>query len=344
MNKTILIILVIAGIGILGYQIFFPLNKIKMKHAPEEYFRSKKVQKFCYALVENDFKTTDKLLKKGLDINIIGTKVKNKRKDGYAPTILTWLFLANKDTPEKLKAFEYLLKHGANPIIPHNKYNATMLFEAAGYEYPDYLKLILKYGNLKKEDLNIDLNTGTMNSPLLHAMAINRFENFKLLLDAGADMNWVESKTGETTLYHCSGRGSWKFAYELLKRGVDYSKDSDGIKSRIESTVGSIYSPATSIDFRGIDWRQKVVQFFREKGIEIKPGMSKRERYVNENGKDVLYVNEGVTSDGKRIEDKPDKWIKISESTFYEKATKDPDQQKYLNKEIEKMKIERLKD
>ncbi len=326
------------------YQLIFPLNKIKMNHPPGDYFRSKKVQKFCYALIKNDFKTTDKLLKKGLDINTIGTKVKNKREDEYSPTILTWLFLANKDTPEKLKAFEYLLKHGANPIIPHDKYKTTMLWEAAGYEYPDYLKLILKYGNLKKSDLNIDLNTGTMNSPLLHAMAINRFENFKLLLDAGADMNWVESKTGETTLYHCSGRGSWKFAYELLKRGVDYSKDLDDIKSRIELTVGSIYSSATGIDWEGVDWRQKVVQFFREKGIEIKPAMNKNEKYVNENGKDILYVNDGLTSDGKRIKGKPDKWIKISESTFYKVATKDPDQQKYLDKELEGMKVERLGD
>ena len=341
MFKIIFSIIVIVFIYVL-YQLIFPLNKIKMNHPPGDYFRSKKVQKFCYALIKNDFKTTDKLLKKGLDINTVGTRVKNDREDEYAPTILTWLFLANKDTPEKLKAFEYLLKHGANPIIPHDKYNATMLFETAGYEYPDYLKLILKYGNLKKSDLNVTIHTGNRQTPLLNAMTSNCFENFKLLLDVGADMNWTD-KSGRTTLSKCSHRGRWKFSYELLKRGVDYSKDLDDIKSNIESTVGSIYSPATSIDFRGIDWRQKVVQFFREKGIEIKPGMSKREKYVKQNGEDVLYVNEGITSDGKRIKGKPDKWIKISESTFYKVATKDPDQQKYLDKEIEKMKIEVLK-
>jgi ankyrin repeat protein len=345
MNKIVLILLAVI-IGYISYQFFLPTNKVKMKHAPETYFKSKKVQKFCYALIKNDFETTDKLLKKGLDINAIGDKVKNERKNEYAPTPLTWLFLSNKDTPEKLKAFEYLLDNGADPMIIFEKYGTTMLFEAAGYEYPDYLKLILKSKQIKKKDLNIDLNSGTMNTPLLHANAVNRFENFNLLLDAGADIDLIEERTDRTTLHYCAMDGDWKYAYELLTRGVDYSQDLEDIVLSIG--IKNSYSPVTAINWDGVDDRQKVVQFFRDKGVEIKPGMNPGEKYVSERGEDILYVKgeiyyaESLTPE-EREKGEINKWIKFRGSIFDKHITKDPDEQHYLDEEIEKLKIETLK-
>lgn len=331
--KIFAIIIATIFIGYLGYQYFLPTNKIKMKRGPEKYFHSKKMQKFCYALVKNDFATADKLSKNGLDINKKGTKVKNKRKDEYSPTPLVWLFLSQKDTPEKLKAFKYLLEHGANPLIPHDKYNTTMLWEASGYEYPDYLKAILEISKPSKEEMNVDLNTGTMNTPLLHAMATLRFENFKLLLDAGADMEYID-KYGESTLEKCSGRGTWRYALELLKRGIDYTKDFQWIKDMVEMEgIGSTYSPVTALNWDGVDDRQKVVQFFREKGIEMKPGMNPGEKYVRENGEDILYINEALLyKKSLSVEEKKgrDKWIKFEDSEFNEHTTKDPDKQIYL--------------
>jgi len=308
MKKLILILLAVS-IGYISYQFFLPTNKVKMKHAPEMYFKSKKVQKFCYALIKNDFKTTDKLLKNGLDINTVGTKVKNKRKNEYAPTPLVWLFLGNKDTPEKLKAFKYLLDNGADPMVVFDKYNATMLFEAAGYQYPDYLRLILSSKQIKKNDLNIDLNTGTMNTPLLHAMATNRFENFKLLLDAGADMNWIEERTGRTTLHYCATDGDWKYAYELLKRGADYTVKKKGETEIhiVKAIADPRYWPSVATSYHGVDYRQKCVEFLREKGLEIHPWMPEGEKYVTENGEDVLYVQENG------------QWVKYKESEMYKK-------------------------
>jgi ankyrin repeat protein len=314
---------------------------------PETYFKSKKVQKFCYALIENDFETTDELLKNGLDINTIGDKVEKKRENEYAPTPLAWLFLGNKDTLEKLKAFKYLLDNGADLMIVYDKYDATILFKVAGYKYPDYLKLVLTSKQIKKENLNIALNSGTTNTPLLRASAMNKFKNFKLLLNAGADINWVEERTKRTTLHYCAMDGDWKYAYELLTRGVDYEKDLKRIIQTIEMEgIGSTYSPVTAINWDGIDDRQKVVQFFRDRGIEIKPGTNPGEKYVSENGDDVLYINENILykkslalEDRKGIEG----WIKFSESEFNEHTTKDPDEQHYLDKEIEKLKIEELK-
>ena len=311
------------------------VHKIRMsKYSAKNYFTDEKVVALCNAAKKGDIKKIDKLLAEGVDINTVG-------KTGLNP--LYWLMVMNKESKKRRIGFKYLLKKGANPLQVHTKSGWNLIHTTAQYKNPDYLKMILKYGHIKRKDLDIEIPNDDFSVALLQAMATNRFENFKLLLDAGADMNWRKTnRVGmvKSVLRDCSLVGDWKFVYELLKRGADYSKDLEYIRDSIEST----YSPASSIDFRGTDWRQKVVQFFREKGIEMKPGMPKDEKYVNENGKEVLYVNDGLMPDGTRIEGKPDKWVKFSESTFYKKAGKDPDEQKYLDKEIEKMKIERLKD
>ncbi len=326
--KFVWIILIIA-------LIIIPYNIYISKYSAKNYFTDKKVVALCNAAKKGDTKKIDKLLAEGVDINTVG-------KTGLNP--LYWLLVMNKEFKKKRIGFKYLLEKGADPMQVHEKSGLNVIHTTARYKNPDYLKMILKYGHIKRKDLDAEIPNEQFSVALMQAMATNRFENFKLLLDAGADMNW--RKTDEvgmvkSVLRSCSLGGNWKFVYELLKRGVDYSEDLEFVKSMVGLDV---YSAATSIDFRGVDYRQKVVQFFREKGIEMKPGMSKNEKYVNENGKDVLYVNDGLMSDGKRIKGKPDKWVKFSESTFYKKATKDPNQQKYLDKELEKMKIERLGD
>ena len=327
--KFVWIIIIIALIIIIPYKVYMS------KYSAKNYFTDKKVAALCNAAKKGDTKKIDKLLAEGVDINTVG-------KTGLNP--LYWLLVMNKESKKKRIGFKHLLEKGANPLQVHTKSGLNVIHTTARYKNPDYLKMILKYGHIKRKDLDVEIPNEQFSVALMQAMATNRFENFKLLLDAGANMNW--RKTDEvgmvkSVLRSCSLGGNWKFVYELLKRGVDYSEDLEFVKSMVGLDV---YSSATSIDFRGVDYRQKVVQFFREKGIEMKPGMSKSEKYVNENGEDVLYVNDGLTSDGKRIEGKPDKWVKFSESTFYKKATKDPNQQKYLDKEIEKMKIERLGD
>ena len=327
--KFVWIILIIALIIIIPYKIYIS------KYSAKNYFTDKKVVALCNAAKKGDIKKIDKLLAEGVDINTVG-------KTGLNP--LHWLLVMNKEFKKKRIGFKYLLEKGADPMQVHEKSGLNVIHTTARYKNPDYLKMILKYGHIKRKDLDAEIPNEQFSVALMQAMATNRFENFKLLLDAGADMNW--RKTDEvgmvkSVLRSCSLGGNWKFVYELLKRGVDYSEDLEFVKSMVGLDV---YSAATSIDFRGVDYRQKVVQFFREKGIEMKPGMSRNEKYVNENGKDVLYVNDGLMSDGKRIANKPDKWVKFSESTFYKKATKDPNQQKYLDKELEKMKIERLGD
>ncbi len=331
--KFVWVILIMAMVIIIPYKIYMS------KYSAKNYFTDKKVVALCNAAKKGDTKKIDKLLAEGVDINTVG-------KTGLNP--LYWLLVMNKESKKKRIGFKYLLKKGANPLQVHTKSNWNLIHTTAQYKNPDYLKMILKYGHIERKDLDAEIPNEQFSVALMQAMATNRFENFKLLLDAGADMNW--RKTDEvgmvkSVLRSCSMDGDWKYSYELLKRGVDYSKDLEFIKNRIESTVGSIYSSMTGINWEGVDWRQKVVQFFREKGIEIKPGMNKNEKYVNENGKDVLYVNEGIDYDtGERIPDKPDKWEKFLESSRYKGTTKDPDQQKYLDKKLEKMKIERLRD
>ena len=93
------------------------------------------------------------------------------------------------------------------------------------------------------------------------------------------------------------------------------------------------YWPSVSLNYKGKDYRQKCVNFLRKKGIEVNPWMPKNEKYIKENGKDVLYVNEGINWLGERVPNKEDKWIKFEESSMYDPEFKKRDaNDKYTEK------------
>ncbi len=198
-----------------------------------------------------------------------------------------------------------------------------MLHLAASYIDPYYLQTILEV----QPNINIDfeMDKGLFPTPLLQAMASQRFENFKILLNHGADIE-KKNSMGDTPIDSSNGNGAWQFAYELLQRGADYKGglvDLIGGEVRdkpeiLEAMEFFIYHPTGVINFRGTDYRQKVVEFLRDKGVEVHPWMPEDEEYRYEDGVAVLYIKR----DGK--------WIKFTDSDEYDPNDFDPDKQKPL--------------
>ena len=293
--------------------------KIDHKYKAEFFFEDPKVIEFCKSIEKGDFQKADELLKEGVDINTVG-------KDGMTPFL--WLvkhaIMASK--PElKKQAFQYFLQKRANPLKVYNidhkegQYT-TVLHYVSRLEDPWFLKELLESKIIKKEDIDFRLPGKGNITAILLANANDRFTNFKMLLDYGADINWRRGENDDTLLSNCVGNMSWQFAYELLKRGVDFNAQKlwDGRPWIVGTAEGLRYWPSVSLNYRGKDYRQKCVNFLRKKGVKVNPWMPKNEKYIKENGKDVLYVNEGINWLGKRIPDKEDKWIKFEESSMYD--------------------------
>jgi len=324
MKKTIIIIIVavllMAGItGVLYYKANKYFTKLRVateekqhQYDAEKMFQDQQVVEFCRAAEKGDTTRMDELLKQGVNIDTEG-------RGGVTPFL--WLLKYSKIQDQEImkKSFKYFVDKKADPLKLYRwKGNAyyTVLHFVASLKDSYYLKILLESRIVKNIDFELPENSNS--TPLLQAYLSDRFENFKLLLDHGAD---IEKKTGvnDNPIGKTAGNFGWRYAYELLQREADYTFDIRDKKPRIIRMIEILtYHPSASLNYYGIDYRQKCVEFLEDKGYEIHPDMPAAERYVKENGKYVLYVNEKYNKDGKVIGDK-DNWVLFEKSSRYEK-------------------------
>ena len=290
-------------------------NNLKIEahlNDPDKFFQDQKVVELCQATERGDIETMDRLIKEGIDINTVG-------KDGMTPFL--WLIKFSKPKDENIlkKSFVWFVEHKADPLkVYHWKGNAYYTVFHLTAKSPDifYLKTLLESGLVK--DIDAELPENANPTALLQAELSDRFENFKLLLDYGAD---VDKKIGEfkrSTLGLCSGNMSWQFAYELLKRGVNFMVEMQDNKPDIVWTIeGLTFRPSVSLNYRGADYREKCVEYLENHGVpKIHPWMPEDEKYIKENGKYQLYINENYDSKTKTVQGE-DRWVKFEESSKY---------------------------
>ncbi len=290
-------------------------NQIKQhQYDPENLFSDQKVIELCYALKAGDLNKADELLKQGVDINFKG-------KDGMTPFLWLFKFSGLRDENIMKKSFQWLVKHKADPTVIyaaplkegyHVRAHYTVFHIAAENSNIFYLKTLLKSGLIKDIDLELPENANP--TALLQADLSDRFENFKLLLDYGADPNKIiKLAVDRPTLNIVEGNMSWRFAYELLKRGANFNTNMRDGKSEIVRVIEDIvFVPSVSLNYRGVDYRQKCVEFLENHGVkDIHPDMPDDEKYVKENGKYQLYILE-------KEGDKAGQWVKFEESSKYE--------------------------
>lgn len=102
----------------------------------------------------------------------------------YGKTLLNWSVYAFHYEASKL-----LCELGADPNTPQIDGRTAFIFACSNYDNPNYLKLLLAHGG----NVNYVVTTGknSIDATPLIAAASCCFENTKILVNAGADVNFI---------------------------------------------------------------------------------------------------------------------------------------------------------
>ncbi len=191
----------------------------------EDYFDDPKVVALCKAIQLKDIANIDMLVTDGADVNAKG-------KGNMTP--LLWAFPENK--PEVLKR---ILEHGADPnVVVTSDFNTknqgirpgdSVLHLAAGTTFPDYFKYVMQHGG----NPNLIRGNKYEDSPLISVItgnSPNKSECIKLLIDGGADLDYM-NKANATPLWQAaSWGGQYDLVLQLLNAGASFNvcKDNGG--------------------------------------------------------------------------------------------------------------------
>lgn len=265
----------------LSLSIFFWVSQHKFS-APF-IFDDWQIVELVWAAKKGDTKKIDQLIENGVDINAKG-------KFSFTP--LSWVLLNTKPNHKSKIGFKHLLIKGANTSDPLAFGLNTPLHYSASIYDSYYLEEIIKHGH----DLNINDNRFG-DTPLMATIAIGHrsFNNFLILLNAGADPE-IKKINGNSVLSYASGNGTWRYTYELLNRGADFTEISPYNSYNIPDIVLTLenirYWPQASLSAYGIDWREKVIEFLRNEGVEVYPWYPEDDPRYNPNPNAALSNTE----------------------------------------------------
>ncbi|MCC4620807.1 ankyrin repeat domain-containing protein [Xanthomonas cassavae CFBP 4642] len=216
------------------------------------YFPDPKAQALALAAEHGNAKEVRRLMKEEhVDPDVIFSK------DGYP--LLMWPILTQNS--EGLRA---MLENGADPnarkLHPQQdttrfkgRYEDNAMVWAAKQEDPVYLKLLLDHGG--------DQNTRNSNGETLLFQAFiakNQWENVKLLIERGAD---VDGETrGQPIIFQYATRGGFQQVHWLLEHGADFSNK--------YVTEAVFWHPGNAAD---PTWQRKCQQFLLQRCIQRPP-------------------------------------------------------------------------
>lgn len=200
----------------------------------------------------------------------------NTLEEGAVPPLL-WAICA-----DNVAGFEALLKAGADPNLAGNGSGRgdgkghgvredgsvisagwSAMLMAAGAGQPDFLKLAIRYGG----DLNAAKGARRPNRPLLMAAYHGLFENVRLLVAAGADINVRDQQTS-TPEYALGVTGRFDIAVWILEHS--YSND-------LQSLAGNAEVSQVRLDGEQQRWKEKLIFMLRERGavFPASPGVKR---------------------------------------------------------------------
>jgi len=248
----------------------------KFNWKAEDYFDDPKVIALCKAIEAKDLQEIDRLVADGADVNAKG-------KGNMTP--LLWAYPENK--PE---VFKRILEHGADPNVEvTSDFNTRMqgilpgdsvLHLAAGTWFPNYFKYVMQHGG----DPNLIRGNKWKESPLITVISgscPDKKEAIQLLIDAGADLNYVDS-TETTALHRSAGWGSqYDLTLQLLNAGTSFNvcKDNGGtvvhsILRDFEMTH-SLWTSEQKQDYT------KVLEFLKANGADLEGAQKDRKVWAN---------------------------------------------------------------
>lgn len=261
--------------------------------ALNEAYHDPQAQALVNAAVRGNADDVAVLVKRGANVNHL--------EDGAVPMLL-WTICA-----DNVDGFEALLHAGADPNLGgtgrgrgdgkgHDvKEDGSIIYPgwsamvmAGGTGRPDFLRLALKHGG----NLDAKKGAGGNHRPLLQAAYYGLFENTKILIAAGANVNVHDEQfVGYTAPEKAIGvTGSYDIALWLLDHG--YTHD----LQRLAAAAEGSYVPLDSDQQR---WKEKLIDQLRARGLEfpasplVKNGLKTRQippEHVN----DLVYGRRSV--------------------------------------------------
>lgn len=216
----------------------------------EDYFTNQTEIDFCHAIEWSDTNKMRIFLGDGLDVNTKGNV------DDM--NFLMWSFIKqNKDS------YQYLLEHGANPNLltkpSQRKYPISVMNLAVMPKDSFWLKEALEHRG------NPNTSKGH-ESIIFEAIDYERNENVKLLLEAGADINYQNEISKDTPLINAMSGSRYDIAFFLLENGANPNLKKEDVTFII--TNNRVFSFSGDYD-KQAEYKEKVKKVLESKGFNF---------------------------------------------------------------------------
>ncbi len=238
----------------------------------EDFFTDPQLVALCRAIEAEDLDEIDRLVAAGVDVDAIG-------KGNMTP--LLWAFPDNK--PDR---FARLLQYGADPnVMVSSNFNTgpagiqpgdSVTHIAAKSSFPHF-KLVMEHGG----DPNF-VHPKYKETPLFSVIKGSggeREERIQLLIDKGADLDYVSGLGATPAIQAVSWGGQYRYALMLLEAGADPDVYQTGLNSKlIHVVVGdekrlAIASPEQKQDYR------KLVRWLESHGESVEKAREDHARW-----------------------------------------------------------------
>ncbi len=227
--------------------------------SPSTLFKERDVRALAIAGANGDTNKIDKLLAKGVDINAVG-------KDNCTP--LGWTLVEGNKV-----GFEYLLKKGADPNGPAGD-GETILTRAIRMKDPFFLDAALSHGGNPNQKIKSTAVSTLPTMPnefslLNEALFITppTPEIIKVLIKHGA-----RPLDNEDPVKSCAMMNRYENCFLLLEAEFSFStnREPNSLLERLENRGVHPDDPECV-------WRDRVVDFLSDRGIEVTPKKWKKE-------------------------------------------------------------------
>jgi ankyrin repeat protein len=188
---------------------------------------------------------------------VLGANVNASGRNGVTPL----LFVMAK---RNIKAFSILLEHGADPNYQVNEsaedinQGSSIMNLSAMADDSEFLREAVRH----RGDANL-VNIRRGDTPIFDAIEEGREENIRILIRAGADLNYQAGRIGMATpLLWAASSSRYDFVYILLVAGADH---------RIQNNAGRDLARIIKEDLaRGSlssaqkEWAKKASEYIRQ--------------------------------------------------------------------------------
>ena len=214
------------------------------------------------------------------NIEIIKEEVLQKKIDvDYLDPLYGKTLLMMAIYNRKYESARTLLLLGANPNHHDTYQGKTPVIDAAGNEDPKYLKLLLDYKGDPNSIENVFSGpnkriSSERNSALTACISAvegkNDLEKVKLLVEAGADINYTKKGIIQTVFGEALLLGKMDVALYLVEKGADYTKPITLFVGGSEdvSVLYLLRSTVTELDAYQSQKKMELITFLKSKGLD----------------------------------------------------------------------------